>query len=200
VAERADDDIVDLCNGGDTPHPFEPGVDVDDPDHPDPGWCNVCGERRAPATPDGGLNISEDPDTGALHVVARPEGGELDDLLARADKRAGAENRSTYADLDAPLIRDLASALRSRRDKASEFAVDVVTALAKVDLLERELAEVRDTPRLTEDDLPALRQAIADPGHYLPRGDNYEEPIHAWSARAVLHVFGVVQAAEGEEP
>lgn len=31
------------CHNG---HPFEPGVDIDDPGRPDPSWCNVCGESR----------------------------------------------------------------------------------------------------------------------------------------------------------
>lgn len=46
-----------ICHGGGSPHPFEPGIDVDAPDQPDPRWCNVCGEARAaagspPPTPD----------------------------------------------------------------------------------------------------------------------------------------------------
>lgn len=32
----------------------------------------------------------------------------------------------------------------------------------------------------------ALRRAIGDPGSFTPRGDNYEEPIVRWEARAAL--------------
>lgn len=39
----------------------------------------------------------------------------------------------------------------------------------------------------------ALRFAIADPGAFTPRGDDFAEPIHCWSARAVLLVL------EGDE-
>lgn len=35
-----------VCNDGDWPHPFVPGIDMDDPAHPDPRWCNTCGESR----------------------------------------------------------------------------------------------------------------------------------------------------------
>lgn len=31
------------------PHPFVPGIDIDDPDNPSADWCNTCGERVAPA-------------------------------------------------------------------------------------------------------------------------------------------------------
>lgn len=37
------------CHGGDVPHEFTPGVSEDDPDHPDPSWCNTCGEPHQPA-------------------------------------------------------------------------------------------------------------------------------------------------------
>lgn len=38
---------------------------------------------------------------------------------------------------------------------------------------------------LADDDLREIRTRIADPGHFLPRGDDYTEPITSWSARAV---------------
>lgn len=28
-------------------HYFRPGIDQDDPEHPDPRWCNVCGQAVA---------------------------------------------------------------------------------------------------------------------------------------------------------
>lgn len=37
------DEVIDLCHNG---HPFEPGISEDDPDQPDPLWCNTCGEAR----------------------------------------------------------------------------------------------------------------------------------------------------------
>jgi hypothetical protein len=32
--------------GGNGPHQFAPGVTTDEPDNPNPRWCNVCGESR----------------------------------------------------------------------------------------------------------------------------------------------------------
>lgn len=32
-------------------------------------------------------------------------------------------------------------------------------------------------------------RAIADPGHFTPRGDNYDEPLVMWQRRAVLHAL-----------
>lgn len=34
-----------------------------------------------------------------------------------------------------------------------------------------------------------IRQAVADPGSFLPRGNNYEEPVPRWSSRAVVRVI-----------
>jgi hypothetical protein len=41
-----------------------------------------------------------------------------------------------------------------------------------------------------------LVHAIADPGAFVRRGDNYEEPIPSWSARAVLALLGVSDQPE----
>lgn len=48
----------DICHNG---HPFEPGIDVDDPEHPDPTFCNVCGELRRPSSSLGDVSDSEPP-------------------------------------------------------------------------------------------------------------------------------------------
>lgn len=62
-----------MCHNG---HPFEPGIDVDNPARPDPSWCNVCGERRpcpfcdygtGRAVPAGGLLFD-----GASAIAFRP--------------------------------------------------------------------------------------------------------------------------------
>lgn len=42
---------------------------------------------------------------------------------------------------------------------------------------------------VTDDMARKIVQAIADPGHFLKRGDDYTEPIPAWSGRAVVHVL-----------
>lgn len=42
-------------------------------------------------------------------------------------------------------------------------------------------------------DLPVerrIRFAMYDPGAITPRGDNYQEPLGAWQARAVTYVLG----------
>lgn len=44
-----------------------------------------------------------------------------------------------------------------------------------------------------------LVQAIADPGHWTPRGDNYEESITSWSARAVVLALAVDEPADFQE-
>ena len=41
-------------------------------------------------------------------------------------------------------------------------------------------------------DLPLHRRiafAIYDPGAIVPRGDNYQEPLHRWQARAIQYVL-----------
>lgn len=38
-----------------------------------------------------------------------------------------------------------------------------------------------------------LVQAIADPGHWTPRGDDYSESIPSWGARAVVIALGLEQ-------
>jgi hypothetical protein len=41
-------------------------------------------------------------------------------------------------------------------------------------------------------ELPLQRRiafAIYDPGAITPRGDNYQEPLHRWQARAVTYVL-----------
>jgi hypothetical protein len=41
-------------------------------------------------------------------------------------------------------------------------------------------------------DLPLERRiavAIWDPGLIVPRGDNYQEPLYQWQARAVTYVL-----------
>lgn len=47
-----------------------------------------------------------------------------------------------------------------------------------------------------------LVQAIADPGHFLPRGRgmDYDEPIVNWSARAVMSILEPVQRPSTYEP
>lgn len=55
-------------------------------------------------------------------------------------------------------------------------------ALAHADSL---VAEVKGLRERTHDEA-LIRRAIADPGQFLPRGDNYAEPITSWSARAVV--------------
>ena len=47
--------------------------------------------------------------------------------------------------------------------------------------------------------LMAITQAIGDPGSFLPRGDDYQEPVTSWSARAVLLVVHRVAATVAEE-
>lgn len=48
LGQREPDTPAPTCDGGFMwPHPFEPGVDIDDPENPDPTWCNVCGETRS---------------------------------------------------------------------------------------------------------------------------------------------------------
>jgi hypothetical protein len=37
--------------------------------------------------------------------------------------------------------------------------------------------------------------AIFDPGAITPRGDNYEEPLYAWQARAVTYVLDAESAS-----
>lgn len=43
---------VDVCHGGDTPHAFQPGRDMDQPGRVDPDWCDVCGEARPQPEPE----------------------------------------------------------------------------------------------------------------------------------------------------
>ena len=41
-----------------------------------------------------------------------------------------------------------------------------------------------------------IAQAISDPGAFLPRGDDFREPIVAWGARAVMKALrekGIIQ-------
>lgn len=42
---------------------------------------------------------------------------------------------------------------------------------------------------ITDDMARRIVQAIADPGHFLKRGDDYTEPIPSWSGRAVVQVL-----------
>lgn len=41
-------------------------------------------------------------------------------------------------------------------------------------------------PTGTSHPLQLIAAAISDPGHWTPRGDDYEERLIDWSARAVL--------------
>lgn len=43
--------------------------------------------------------------------------------------------------------------------------------------------------------LALIRRAIADPNQFVPRGDNYTEPITSWSARAVQKALAKVVKA-----
>jgi hypothetical protein len=88
-------------------------------------------------------------------VPAIPEGGELDDLLRRADYWGQQVPRigPTTADVFDVMAR-LASALRSQREQLTDerrrveaFRTAANVSHASVVKLERELAEVRDTPR-----------------------------------------------------
>jgi hypothetical protein len=60
------------------------------------------------------------------------------------------------------------------------------------DLRAREAARkvvIRGVPLM---DLPLERRiavAIWDPGLIVPRGDNYQEPLYQWQARAVTYVL-----------
>lgn len=42
---------------------------------------------------------------------------------------------------------------------------------------------------LSEDLVARIRLAVSDPGTFVSRGDDYREPVPAWSARAVVHVL-----------
>ncbi|KMS79564.1 hypothetical protein ACH49_12085 [Streptomyces leeuwenhoekii] len=70
----------------------------------------------------------------------------------------------------------------SREERAGRLA----------DLRAREAARkviVRGVPLM---DLPLQRRiafAIYDPGAITPRGDNYQEPLYQWQARAVTYVL-----------
>lgn len=55
-------------------------------------------------------------------------------------------------------------------------------AAERADAAEAELAELR--AKTADENL--IRRAISDPGQFLPRGDDYEERIVSWSARAVV--------------
>lgn len=52
---------------------------------------------------------------------------------------------------------------------------------------ERE-AEIRK--RLGYDPMKKIRLAISDPGAFTARGDNYEEPLVQWQARALMAAIG----------
>lgn len=41
-----------------------------------------------------------------------------------------------------------------------------------------------------------VRQAVSDPGSITPRGDNFEEPITHWSARAVIELLQVTHGVD----
>lgn len=41
-----------------------------------------------------------------------------------------------------------------------------------------------------------IRRAVSDPGSIVPRGDNYEEPIPHWSARAVIEILQVTHGVD----
>jgi hypothetical protein len=41
-----------------------------------------------------------------------------------------------------------------------------------------------------------IRQAVSDPGSITPRGDNFEEPISRWSARAVIELLQVTHGVD----
>jgi hypothetical protein len=97
-------------------------------------------------------------------VPAIPEGGELDDLLRRADYWGQQVPRigPTTADVFDVMAR-LASALRSQRVSAAELMAQrdyladrLSQRFADTHRLERELAEVRDTP---SPDLAVMRSA-----------------------------------------
>jgi hypothetical protein len=91
-------------------------------------------------------------------VPATPEGGELEDLLARADQIVDRwdKGRAGYSRNDAVFARsvvaDLASALRHQRDETERWKADAKQYAAKAErwkdraeALERVLAEARDT-------------------------------------------------------
>jgi hypothetical protein len=41
--------------------------------------------------------------------------------------------------------------------------------------------------------------AIYDPGAIIPRGDNYQEPLHRWQARAIRYVLLPEDVATGPD-
>lgn len=41
-----------------------------------------------------------------------------------------------------------------------------------------------------------IRQAVSDPGSITPRGDNFQEPIGHWSARAVVELLHVTHGVD----
>jgi hypothetical protein len=41
-----------------------------------------------------------------------------------------------------------------------------------------------------------LRQAVNDPGSIVPRGDNFEEPLGHWQARAVIEILQVTHGVD----
>jgi hypothetical protein len=41
-----------------------------------------------------------------------------------------------------------------------------------------------------------IRRAVGDPGSIVPRGDNFEEPITHWSARAVIEILQVTHGVD----
>jgi hypothetical protein len=137
---------------------------------------------------------------------ATPEGGELDDLLRRADYWGQQVPRigPTTADVFDVMAR-LASALRSQREQLTDerrrveaFRTAANVSHASVVKLERELAEVRDTPRgevLFEGEVSDWALLDGDRRYVALEGRNvgdYENP-NLWPKRVV------VRAAEDKE-
>lgn len=106
--------------------------------------------ERAPATPEGGETSPLENPTTEFKVepeTLKSAGGELDDLLARADRLATGKMHHTQK-----LIGDLTAALRRQRDETNLIRRQVerrdftIKDLAEtVGRLERELAEARAT-------------------------------------------------------
>lgn len=80
----------------------------------------------------------------------------------------------------ATLYERIMNVLREHRDASTMETGYLATALTNA-------VQPLMAPIIEGDvDATALFRPSADPGAYTPRGDNYEEPLYQWQARAIV--------------
>jgi NTP pyrophosphatase (non-canonical NTP hydrolase) len=140
---------LDLCDGG---HPFEPGVDADEPANPSDPWCNICGASRlvvaGRVTTFGPRIVATDRDPASLPerqaLAMADEGGEFVHAFRRW--RGSSRTPGTFAEV------------------AEELADVWITAIVTAHVLGIDLAEaVRAKSLVIDARLPQLPTADVTP-------------------------------------